>query len=112
MDTYLRRKQYGDKSWTARTAESFELNGRTAQLEVSTCKNDRGELTTTASIGFVSAPGIVTTAIFSDYFKWLDRKKVRCTDKNVSEQQARWVDQWAGIKADAINFYANKMENA
>lgn len=106
--TYLRRKAYGDKSWGAKTVEEFELNGKIAQLTVSTTKNDRGELTTSASIGFVSAPGVVTTAIFSDYFKWLERNKVRCTEKAVSEQQARNVAQWAMLKGAVVDFYAAK----
>ena len=106
--TYMRRKAYGDKSWTAKTAEEFELNGRTAQLVVSTTKNDNGVLTTSASIGFVTGPGIVTTAIFSDYFAWIERTKTRCTEKAVSEQQARAVANWPIIKAAAFDFYASK----
>jgi len=108
MDTYLSRKAYGDKSWIAKTGEVFDLNGRKAQLTVSTTKNDRGELTTSACIGFVTAPGVVTTAIFSDYFKWLERKATRCTEKAVSEQQARNVANWAQLKDAVINFYAAK----
>ena len=106
--TYMRRKIYGDKSWTAKTVEEFDLDGRTAQLTVSTTKNDRGELTTSASIGFVTGPGVVTTAIFSDYFKWLERKATRCTEKAVSEQQARNVANWAQLKSNVIDCYAAK----
>jgi len=108
LTTYLRRKAYGDKSWGATTSEEFDLDGKVARLTLSTSKNDRGELTTSASIGFVSAPGIVTTTIFRDYFKWLERTKVRCTEKAVSEQQARNVAQWAVIKGAVLDFYAAK----
>jgi hypothetical protein len=108
LTTYMRRKAYGDKSWTAKTTEEFELNGRTAQLVVSTTKNDNGVLTTSASVGFVTGPGIVTTAIFSDYFAWIERTKTRCTEKAVSEQQARAVANWPIMKAAVIDFYSSK----
>jgi hypothetical protein len=108
MDTYLSRKAYGDKSWIAKTGEVFDLNGRKAQLLVSTSKNDRGELVTSATIGFVNDFGGVTTAIFSDYFEWLERKATRCTEKAVSEQQARNVANWAQLKDDVFAFYAAK----
>jgi hypothetical protein len=108
MDTYLRRKIYGDKSWVAKTGETFELNGRQAQLLVTTSKNDRGQLTTSACIGFINDTGGVTTAIFSDYFKWLERTTTRCTEKAVSAQQARNVANWAQLKADVFAFYAAK----
>lgn len=106
LTTYLRRKTYGDKTWTAKTRESFELNGRLAQLEVSTSKSDRGQLVTFASIGFINSPGIVTTTIFQDFNKRLEVTASRCTEKTVSEQQARWVAQWAAIKEAVFNFYA------
>jgi len=105
--TYLRRKQYGDKSWKANSIEDFDLNGRTARLDVSTFKNDRGQLVTSASIGFVSGQ-MVTTAIFSDFYRTLEVSKVRCTEKAVSEQQARAVAQWDDLKADVLAYYAAK----
>jgi len=108
LTTYMRRKAYGDKSWTAKTTEEFELNGRTAQLVVSTTKNDNGVLTTSASVGFVTGPGIVTTEIFGDYFAWIERTKTRCTEKAVSEQQARAVANWPIMKAAVIDFYSSK----
>ena len=104
--TYLRRKSYGDKSWGAKTTEVFDLNGRNAQLEISTFKNDRGQLVTTAGIGFVNG-NIVTTVIFGDFFRRIEVSTVRCTEKAVSEQQARAVAQWPAIKAAAIDFYAS-----
>jgi hypothetical protein len=103
--TYLRRKAYGDKSWGAKTCESFEINGKLAQLDVSTWKNDRGQLVTFASIGFITGPGIVTTAIFQDFSKRLEVTKARCTEKAVAEQQARYVDQWSVIKGAALAYY-------
>ena len=106
--TYLRRKPYGDKSWTANTCEEFEINGRTAQLRICTSKPGAGTLTTSASVGFVTSPGIVTTAVFSDYFAWIERTKTRCTEKTVSDQQARAVANWPIIKAAALDFYASK----
>jgi hypothetical protein len=104
-NTYLRRKSYGDKSWGAKTTEVFDLNGRNAQLEISTFKNDRGQLVTTAGIGFVNG-NVVTTTIFGDFFRRIEVSTVRCTKKAVSEQQARAVAQWPSIKASAIDFYA------
>lgn len=106
--TYLRRKAYGDKSWTATTTEEFTLNGRTAQLSVRTSKDDSGRLTTSASVGFVSGPGIVTTAIFSDFYRRLETNSARCTEKNISEQQARAVGLWTALKMDVYAFYATK----
>lgn len=103
--TYLRRKSYGDKSWGAKTAESFDLNGRTAQLEVSTFKNDYSQLVTFASVGFVK-DNIVTTAIFSDFARRLEVAKVRCTERAISEQQARAVAQWADLKNEVVAYYA------
>lgn len=103
--TYLARKRYGDKSWTAKTREQFDINGKLAQLELSTFKNDMGGLVTFASIGFITAPGIVTTAIFQDFAKRLEVSKVRCTEKAVSEQQARYVAQWDLIKAMVFDYY-------
>ena len=106
MQTIIRRERWGNKSWRAETKELFELNGRTAQLDVTTSKNSAGDLATYASIGFVSQPGIVTTAIFADYFKVLEiGKKVRCTDKNVEAQQARAVARWDEIKEKVFEFY-------
>ena len=77
--TYIRRKAYGDKSWSAKTRESFDINGTLAQLELSTFKDDLGHLVTFASVGFITDPGIVTTAIFGDFFKRLEVTKTRCT---------------------------------
>jgi hypothetical protein len=109
MNTFLRRECWGNKSWRAETKETFPLNGRTAQLDVTTSKNSSGDLATYASVGFVNQPGIVTTAIFSDYFKVLEiGKKVRCTDKNVAAQQNRAVARWAEIKEKVFEFYAQK----
>lgn len=106
LTTYLRRKSYGDKSWGAKTTENFEINGRTAQLEVFTYKGERGLLVTCASIGFVKGE-IVTTTIFADYFRRFETCAVRCTEKAVSEQQARTVAKWDDIKAAVLAFYAN-----
>lgn len=106
--TYLRRKVYGDKSWVAKTTEEFDLDGRIAQLTVSTWKDDRRRLVTMASVGFVSGPGVVTTAIFSDFSAWLDSSEVRCTEKAISEQQARNVAQWGALKGKVLDFYAAK----
>jgi hypothetical protein len=109
METLIRRERWGAKSWRAETKELFPLNGRTAQLEITTSKNSSGDLATYASIGFVNQPGIVTTAIFADYFKVLEiGKKVRCTDKNVAAQQARAVARWAEIKERVFEFYGQK----
>ena len=109
METLIRRERWGNKNWRAETKELFPLNGRTAQLEITTSKNSVGDLATYASVGFVNQPGIVTTAIFADYFKTFEiGKKVRCTDKNVAAQQARVVDRWDEIKQDVFNFYAQK----
>lgn len=109
METLIRRERWGNKSWTAETKESFDLNGRTARLSITTSKNSSGDLATYASIGFVNQPGIVTFTIFADYFKVLEiGKKVRCTDKNVEAQQARAVARWAEIKQDVFAFYALK----
>jgi hypothetical protein len=106
MDTFLRRERWGNKSWRAETIEQFELDGRTARLEITTSKNSSGDLATYASVGFVNQPGIVTTAVFSDYFKVLEiGKKVRCTDKNVEAQQARAVARWDEIKERVFEFY-------
>ena len=103
--TYIRRKAYGDKSWSAKTRESFDINGKLAQLELSTFKDDRGQLVTFASVGFITGPGIVTTAIFQDFAKRLEVSKVRCTEKAVSEQQARYFAQWNLIKAMVFDYY-------
>ena len=109
METLIRRERWGNKSWTAETKETFDLNGRTARLSITTSKNSSGDLSTYASIGFINQPGIVTFAIFADYFKVLEiGKKVRCTDKNVDAQQARGVARWAEIKQDVFAFYALK----
>lgn len=105
--TYLRRKQFGDKSWKASSYEDFELNGRTARLDVSTWKNDRGQLVTAASIGFVNG-NVVTTTIFGDFYATLEKNAVRCTEKAVSEQQARNVANWADIKQRVADYYAAK----
>ena len=109
--TYLRRKSYGDKSWTATTTEEFALNGRTAQLSVWTSKDDRGRLTTSASVGFVTDRNTVTTAIFSDFYRRIEATTARCTEKAVSEQQARAVAGWDALKADVAAFYAAKDGN-
>lgn len=106
LTTYLNRKTYGDKTWTARTREIFELKGKKAQLEVSTSKNDRGQLVTFASIGFINSPGIVTTTIFQDFNERLEVSAARCTEKAVSEQQARWVARWPELKDMVFEFYA------
>ena len=109
METFIRRERWGNKSWTAETKETFDLNGRTARLSITTSKNSAGDLATYTSIGFITEPGIVTTTIFADYFKVLEiGKKVRCTDKNVEAQQARAVARWAEIKQDVFAFYALK----
>lgn len=106
--TYLRRKIYGDKSWVAKTTEEFDLDGRIAQLAVSTWKDDSKRMVTLASVGFVTGQNIVTTAIFSDYSKWLARTSGRCTEKAISEQQAKAVAQWDAIKSEVLAFYAAK----
>lgn len=105
--TYIRRKSYGDKSWGAKSFEDFELNNRTARLEVSTYKNDRGQLVTLASIGFVKGE-IVTFTVFSDWSRRLESRVARCTDKAVSEQQARAVAQWGQLKQEVVEFYAQR----
>ena len=109
METLIRRERWGNKNWTGETNETFDLNGRTARLSITTSKNSSGDLTTYSSIGFITQPGIVTTTIFADYFKVLEiGKKVRCTEKNVEAQQARAVARWAEIKQDVFAFYALK----
>lgn len=108
LQTYLRRKTYGDKSWTAKTGELFDLNGRKAQLLMTTSKNDYGQLVTSASISFITAPGITTFAVFSDFYIRLASVKTRCTEKAVAEQQAEWVAQWNVIRQSALDFYAQK----
>ncbi len=105
--TYLRRKQFDDKSWKANSNEDFDLKGRTARLDVSTWKNDRGQLVTAASIGFVNG-NVVTTTIFGDFYATLEKNVARCTEKAVSEQQARQVSNWANIKQAALEYYAAK----
>jgi len=108
LQTYLRRKTYGDKSWTAKTYEELEIDGRKAELMVSTYKNDSGILVTQASVSFITAPGIRTFAVFSDFSARLAAVRVRCTEKAVSEQQAKFVANWASIKQSVMAFYAEK----
>lgn len=105
--TFIRRKQYGDKSWKANTCQEFELNGRVAQLDIGTFKNDRGQIVTSASVGFVDG-NVVTTRIFGDFYRTLEVSKVRCTEKAVSDQQARAVANFEAIKADVLEFYSVK----
>jgi hypothetical protein len=107
LQTYLRRKQYGDKSWKANTVEDFVINDRLARLDVSTFKNENGQLVTAASIGFIKGE-VVTTAIFSDFYRRIEVSKVRCTEKAVSEQQARAVAQWDSLKSDVLAYYSAK----
>jgi len=108
LKTFLRRKTYGDKSWVAKTYEQLDIDGRKAELMVSTYKNDSGTLVTQASVSFITAPGIRTFAVFSDFSARLAAVKTRCTEKAVSEQQALYVARWASIKQDVMAFYAKK----
>lgn len=108
METYIKRKPYGDRSWGATTAEEFDLNGRTAQLKITTYKNSGGDLVTYADIGFITGSGCTTHMLCQDYSARLARTGARCTEKAVSQQQAQFVANWALVKQNAINFYEGK----
>lgn len=109
MESLIRRERWGNKCWKAEARENFELNGRKAVLDITTSKNSAGDLATYASVGFVNSPGVVTTAIFADFFAVLEiGKKVRCTDKNVGLQQARAVARLDEIRQRVFDFYGQK----
>lgn len=104
----VRRKYYGDKSWTAKSFESFTLNGKLARLEVETSKASDGRLSTSASVGFVTDSGSVITALYSDFYKLLDVSKTRCTEKAVFDQQSKAVANWGALKLEVINYYVEE----
>lgn len=111
LQTYIRRKAWGDKSWKATTCERFEIHGVLAQLEVETSKNDDGTISTTASVGWPKNGGVTHRLSFGrpggDFYRTITKEKTRCTEKAVTAQHEQAKAVWGTIKALALEFYAD-----
>jgi hypothetical protein len=106
IHTNYGRKNYGGKSFQATSKQYIDINGKEAVITMSTDKSEGRGLMTCVSVGFITAPGIVTTKIYGDFFKRLEINKVRCTEKAVREQHCRHITGWNQILEAITRFYA------
>lgn len=98
--TTIRKDRQGQ--WTA--SDTIELPENYV-LVITTSKSYRGDLTTGATVHKRSEPGVLTHAMFKDYHESLERKEVRCTEKQVALQHQRWMQQINSIKAVAMRHH-------
>jgi|TARA_R110000868_G_scaffold90159_1_gene250564 hypothetical protein len=108
IHTSYGRKNYGDKSFQASSKQYIDINGKKAVITMSTSKSEGRGLMTCVSVGFITAPGIVTTMIYGDFFKRIETNKVRCTEKAVREQHSRNVTDWGQVLEAIQAFYLER----
>ena len=102
----LNTRYYKDHngSWAAKTTVTMPNN---MHLSVRSYKG-RGEVTTVASVGHISADGMgVSTLLFSDFNVTLPGFKAgRLSEKVIKEAHDIALQGLENIKADVIAFYA------
>ncbi len=104
MNTRIYKDFYNH--WHAKTTIGI---GNSRELTISTNKNSRGLLVTTATVGTFDDRGMVSHLVYQDYcHTWLSNKK-RVTEKAVSKQHQDFLDESIQDVIDDINrFYATK----
>lgn len=102
--TYLSRDWR--KAWRAESKIKFADGW---QLDLTTRKNDNGEIVTSASVARVER-GFATHRMFADYNRNVFRIVARCTEKIIGEQHAKGIDMLDTIIADVRDHYARRGE--
>jgi hypothetical protein len=102
--TYLSRDFR--KAWRAETKIKF---GEGWQLDLTTRKNDNGEIVTSASVARVEG-GFATHRMFADYSRNVFRITARCTEKVIRERHAIAIDMLDTIIADVRSHYIDRDE--
>lgn len=92
--------------WTATTNLDMPEAGERRFMQVRTSKRHDGSLTTTASVNQRNEDGSgYIHAVFLDFYKTVATEKVRCTEKAVTEQHAKVLEQIEQIKQRAADHY-------
>lgn len=79
------------------------------QLDITTSKNDRGELVSSASVAKIDG-GFATHRMFADYSRNIFRRTARCTEKNIEAQHNEALAMLETVLADVRDHYARAGE--
>jgi hypothetical protein len=94
---------------TAKSYAQLTIDGKRAQLSIETSKTNypRGDITTKATIGWISEDNIgVSHALYSDFYKIVERTTARATEKSISTLHAKALERYDSIVVDAMAYYA------
>jgi hypothetical protein len=102
---------------TAKSTAELTIDGKRAQLSIETSKTNypKGDITTTATIGWISADGRgVTHALglgrgfAGDFYVTVERTTARATEKAISTLHNKALDRYDDIVAQALAYYVAK----
>jgi hypothetical protein len=102
---------------TAKSTAELTIDGKLAQLSIETSKTNypKGEIITTATIGWISADGIgVVHALglgrgyAGDFYVTVERTTARATEKAISTLHNKALDRYDAIVAQALAYYVAK----
>ena len=98
---------------TAKTCAERQINGKAAQIAIETSKSNypKGTITTTVSVGWISADGHSVTHRLSlgtgggDYHTTIERTTARATEKAITTQHDRALARFDELVAAAVAYY-------
>lgn len=98
---------------TAETYTKTQINGKAAKITIETSKSSypKGTVTTTVSVGWISADGLGVTHHLSfvsgqgDYHKTIERTEARATEKAITTQHDRALARFDALIAEAVAYY-------
>lgn len=97
---------------TAKTYAETQINGKAAQIAIETSKSSypKGTITTTVSVGWISADGKGVTHRLNlggggDYYTTVERTEARATEKAITTQHDRALARFDELVADAVAYY-------
>ncbi len=102
---------------TAKSTAELTIDGKRAQLSIETSKTNypKGDITTTATIGWISADGRGVThalglgrAYAGDFYVTVERTTARATEKAITTLHNKALDQYDTIVERALAYYEAK----
>lgn len=104
---------------TAKTYAETQIDGKAAQIAIETSKSNypKGTITTTVSVGWISADGRGVTHRLGlgsggDYHTTIERTVARATEKAITTQHDRALARFDELTAAAVEYYATEAEAA
>ena len=106
-NTYISKDHWNN--WQAQSTEKIAINGKLAQVDLSTSKQNKS-IVTTISVCWPSEDGRSTRfTVFQDYLQRLEASPTRATEKAVATQHDKYKALMPKYLQDVQDFYVDKL---